>query len=166
MLELGETVAQEAKLTGRAHYDDLWDRPGYLVRRLHQIHLGLFAEECGQNLTAVQYAVLTMLCDGEEYDQLTLSRAVGIDRTSGADVIKRLVRRGLVVRETSLRDRRAKIVRINDAGRAFVKEMRPAMERAQDRFVEPLSADERARFMQYMRRLIRANNDASRAPMA
>ena len=29
-------------------YADLWDRPGYIVRRLHQVHMGLFAEECAE----------------------------------------------------------------------------------------------------------------------
>ena len=47
----------EAKNTNR--YKDLWSRPGYLIRRLHKIHVGLFAEACGpENVTAVQFAIL------------------------------------------------------------------------------------------------------------
>jgi len=152
---------------GQAKYDDLWGRPGYLVRRLHQIHIGLFAESChGFDLTAVQYAILSVLYGGEEFDQFSLSKAVGIDRTSGADVIKRLVRRGLASREPSLEDRRARIVRITDAGRAFVRQVRPKMEEAQDRFVSPLDPEELNEFNRLLHKLIKANNDASRAPMA
>ena len=41
---------------------DLWQRPGYLIRRLHQIHVAMFIEECAAfNITPVQYAVMTAL---------------------------------------------------------------------------------------------------------
>lgn len=151
---------------GQAKYDDLWGRPGYLVRRLHQIHIGLFAESCeGFDLTAVQYAILSVLYAGDEFDQLSLSKAVGIDRTSGADVIKRLVRRKFATREPSENDRRARVVRITEEGRALVRRVRPMMEEAQDKFVAPLNEDEREEFMRLLDKLITANNDASRAPM-
>src|SRR5262249_5333494 len=40
----------------------LWGRPGYLLRRLHQIHYALFFEECaGFDITPVQYGLLTTL---------------------------------------------------------------------------------------------------------
>ncbi|SNT73418.1 MarR family winged helix-turn-helix transcriptional regulator [Paracoccus seriniphilus] len=160
-------VPQDAESPfGKSKYDDLWGRPGYLVRRLHQIHIGLFAEACdGMDLTAVQYAMLSVLYSGEEFDQLSLSKAVGIDRTSGADVIKRLVRRGLATREPSEADRRAQVVRITEEGRVFVRQVRPLMEEAQDKFVSPLTKEERKVFMRLLSKLIKANNDASRAPM-
>ena len=28
-------------------YTDLWSRPGFLIRRLHQLHIAIFLEECG-----------------------------------------------------------------------------------------------------------------------
>ena len=63
----------------------LWSRPGYLVRRLHQIHSALFAEECKKfNLTPVQYGLLTVLRDRPGSDQVTLCKEVGIDRTNAA----------------------------------------------------------------------------------
>ncbi|WP_171060769.1 MarR family winged helix-turn-helix transcriptional regulator [Poseidonocella sp. HB161398] len=164
----GDTTQPPAEESpfGQTKYDDLWGRPGYLVRRLHQIHMGLFAEACdGLDLTAVQYAVLSVLYSGEAFDQLSLSKAVGIDRTSGADVIKRLVRRGLATREPSIEDRRARVVRITEAGRTFVRDVRPQMEAAQDKLVSPLSEEEHDIFMQLLRKMIEANNGHSRAPM-
>lgn len=159
-------AAEPESVFGQAKYDDLWGRPGYLVRRLHQIHIGLFAEACaGLDLTAVQYAVLSVLYSGEQFDQLSLSKAVGIDRTSGADVIKRLVRRGLATREPSVEDRRARVVCITDAGRDLVRRVRPMMESAQDKMVSSLSEEEFSAFMLTLRKMIEANNTASRAPM-
>ncbi|MCV2866311.1 MarR family winged helix-turn-helix transcriptional regulator [Albidovulum sediminicola] len=147
-------------------YEELWTRPGYLIRRLHQIHVGLFAEECGSDdLTPVQSAILSVLQGGEEMDQLTLSTSVGIDRTSGADVIRRLERRGFLTRMASEFDRRAKIVKITDEGKKFIKRVRPNMVRAQDRLIAPLDDEEREEFFRLINKLVDANNEASRAPM-
>ena len=147
-------------------YRELWKRPGYLVRRLHQIHMGLFAEECsGEDLTPIQFGILTVLQNGEEMDQLTLSTSVGIDRTSGADVIRRLERRGYVTREPSDRDRRAKIIRITDLGKDCVSRVRPMMVRAQERLIGSLNDEEREEFLRMIEKLVNANNEASRAPL-
>ncbi|WP_418595064.1 MarR family winged helix-turn-helix transcriptional regulator [Ponticoccus sp. (in: a-proteobacteria)] len=162
---VNEQAAIESKNAEK--YADLWDRPGYLVRRLHQIHIGLFTQACeGLDLTAVQFAVLSVLCSDAEMDQLSISKIVGIDRTSGADVIKRLVNRGLASRERSKQDRRALIVHITEAGRRMVREVQPLMEDAQDRMVSPLTPEEYKVFMRALRKMIDANNDASRAPMS
>lgn len=160
---------EEWKRPGKARsrkYRELWSRPGYLVRRLHQIHVGLFAEECGgEDITPIQFAMLSALENGEEMDQLTLSTAVGVDRVSGADVIRRLERRGLLERNLSEQDKRAKIIRITDAGKTYVNLVRPMMARAQTKFVEPLTAEEREEFLRLIKKLVDANNKASRAPM-
>ena len=146
-------------------YIDLWSRPGFLVRRLHQIHAGLFAEECAAfDVTPVQFAILTVLADGKRLDQVSLSAAVGVDRASGTDVIKRLQRRGYVSRTPSGEDRRAKLVSITPAGRALFEEMHGAMERSQARLISPLSAEELAEFTRLMLKLVEANDGASRAP--
>ena len=164
-LETPKKAARPGKVKSRT-YDELWNRPGYLIRRLHQIHVGLFVEECGgDDVTPVQSAILTVLQSGEEMDQLTLSTSVGIDRTSGADVIRRLERRGLLARQSSKFDRRAKLVKITDAGKAFIKRVRPRMAKAQERLVAPLTDDEREEFYRLVNKLVDANNDASRAPM-
>lgn len=161
-------TAEEESPFGQEKYDDLWGRPGYLIRRLHQIHVGLFSEACGGlDLTAVQYAMLSVLFSGGgKFDQLSLSKAVGVDRTSGADVIKRLERRGLIAREPSTEDRRAFVVSITEQGKEVVRQVRPMMEAAQDRLVSPLTSRERETFTRLLRKMIEANNDASRAPMA
>ena len=52
----------------------LWSRPGFLVRRLHQIHAAMFAEECGAfNITPVQYGLMTILLEQPGLDQISLA---------------------------------------------------------------------------------------------
>ncbi|MEM6887044.1 MAG: MarR family transcriptional regulator [Pseudomonadota bacterium] len=147
-------------------FKELWNRPGYLVRRLHQIHLGLFAEECKEyDVTPVQFGMLSVLASGEEMDQLTLSTAVGVDRVSGADVIKRLERRGFLERKRSDVDRRARVISVTSKGRDFVTEVRPKMAKAQSKLVEPLTDEESAELERILKKLIAANNGKSRAPL-
>ena len=68
----------------------LWARPGYLLRRLHQIHYALFFEECARfDITPVQYGLLTTLSLNPDLDQNSLARELGIDRTNVADVLNR-----------------------------------------------------------------------------
>ena len=69
-------------------FQNLTDRPGHLIRRLHQIHVALFLEECGKHdLTPVQFGVLTVLVDGNVRDQVTIASMIGVDRNTAADVI-------------------------------------------------------------------------------
>ena len=56
------------------NYRDLSRRPGFLIRRLHQIHLALFAEECKAfGVTPVQYSILTALEHMGAAEQIVLS---------------------------------------------------------------------------------------------
>ena len=142
----------------------LWSRPGFLLRRLNQIHYSLFFEECRAfNITPVQYGLLTALSARGPLDQTSLAEELGIDRTNVADVVRRLEGRGLVSREPHPEDRRAKLVSLTAKGRQLTQKMFPAMQRAQDRLVDTLSEPERARFMTTLERLIEANNAYGRA---
>ena len=154
--------------TNRAivQYADLWARPGFLIRRLHQIHVGLFAEECREfDMTPIQFGVLTVLYTEDALDQNTVSAAIGIDRTTGADVIKRLQRRQLLTRIRSEQDGRVRLVQITESGRELVRNMQPAMIRAQERLMEPLTSAEHAQLNTLLQKLILANDSASRAPI-
>lgn len=142
----------------------LWSRPGYLVRRLNQIHYALFSEECRDfNVTPVQYGLLTALFIRGKLDQVSLAEELGIDRTNVAEVLKRLSARGLVRREENPADRRARLASLTRKGQALTARMFGAMQRAQDRFLAPLSQVERDAFMAMLVRLIEANNEYGRA---
>ena len=144
----------------------LWSRPGYLIRRLHQIHCALFLEECkGSSLTPVQYGLLTALSFRGELDQGSLAEELGLDRTTTAEVLSRLEKRGLVTRKPNPRDRRARLARITRRGRALTATMFPSMQRAQDRMCAPLSQKERDVFMATLARLIEANNEYGRGAL-
>jgi DNA-binding MarR family transcriptional regulator len=122
----------------------LWGRPGFLLRRLHQIHYALFFEECaGFDITPVQYGLLTTLSLNRDLDQNSLARELGIDRTNVADVLNRLARRGLLERRRSQHDGRMVLARLTRAGERLTRKMYRPMRRAQRRLLAPLLSQER-----------------------
>ncbi|MCB1499397.1 MAG: MarR family transcriptional regulator [Bauldia sp.] len=144
----------------------LWRRPGYLIRRLHQIHYALFFEECEAfGVTPVQYGLLTILSTNPDADQVTLANALGIDRTNVADVLRRLEQGGLIFRERSADDRRMVLARLSPAGEELVEAMHPSMARAQERLLSVLSTEERESFLSMLMRMLEANNQYGRAPL-
>src|SRR5204863_3439209 len=94
-----------------AHRRDPWPlskRPGFLLRRLHQIHVALFASSCARfDVTPVQYSLMSALALRVAADQTTLANDVALDRTTVTGALKRLQNRGLIKRVASRSDRRA-----------------------------------------------------------
>ena len=141
----------------------LFARPGFLVRRLHQIHVAMFMEEFkSENITPVQYGLLTAVAALPGLDQTALGQEVGLDRTTTADVVKRLEERGLLERRPNPSDRRTRHVQLTEQGQTLVAELHVNMSRAQERMLEPLRPAEKAILMDLMRRLVEANNQYSR----
>lgn len=144
----------------------LADRPGFLIRRLHQIHVALFAEECGvQNVTPVQYSILTVAAAQPGLDQAALGYEVGVDRATLADVLGRLEARGLLRRAQGRADRRLKHVTLTAQGRTLLAGMVAAVQRAHDRTVAALPPAERAAFLSALLVLVDAGNEFGRAKL-
>ena len=85
----------------------VYDLPGHLIRRLHQISVSAFAGEAnaaGLDLTPVQFAALSMLNDHPDIDQATLAGLIAYDRVTLGGVVNRLAARGLIERKISATD--------------------------------------------------------------
>ena len=144
----------------------LWSRPGFLVRRLNQIHYAMFFEECrSQNVTPVQYGILTALSLNPWLDQTQVGMELGLDRTTTADVLKRLEDRGFVERRVNPLDRRSRQAVITPDGMRVMGLLQDGMWRAQRRLLEPLSPRNQAIFMKLLAVLVEANNDYGRATL-
>lgn len=140
-------------------------RPGFLIRRLHQIHLSLFAEECAAfDVTPVQFSILTAVDARPGLDQAALAKEVGVDRATLANVVARLARRGLVRRSQGREDRRVKRVFPTAACQRLLQRMEKPARRAHERTVDALPPRDRERFVTALLRLVSATNGHGRAP--
>lgn len=142
--------------------------PGHLIRRLNQISTGLFQDrmaEAGLDLTPVQFAALATLRDRPDVDQATLAGLIAHDRATIGGVLDRLQAKGLVDRRMDPADRRARLVRLTEAGAELLARALPLVERLQDEILAGLSPAERAVFVELAARVAAAGNDLSRAPL-
>ena len=141
-------------------------RPGFLIRRLHQIHLSLFAGECAAfDVMPVQYSILTPVAAQPGLEQAALAQEVGIDRATLANVVARLTRHGLVRRLQGRQDRRLKHVLPTAACKRLLAQMEEPARRAHERTVDALKPRERALFLKALAHLVSAGNAHSRAPL-
>jgi DNA-binding MarR family transcriptional regulator len=140
-------------------------RPGFLIRRLHQLHGSLFLEETRKfGITPVQYSLMTALAERGELDQNSLALEIGLERTSVAEVVPRLQERGVLERRPSRSDGRVKLVRLTRKGRSLLQRMAPAVQRAHERTIDRLPAGERDAFLLALIALVEANNDVGNVP--
>jgi MarR family transcriptional regulator, lower aerobic nicotinate degradation pathway regulator len=146
--------------------DDLYAKPGHLIRRAQQIAVAMFMEECTRfEVTTVQYAALVAIRETPDVDATRLSALVAFDRSTLGDVLERLEAKGLIERAASSQDKRVKILRLSREGARTLREVEPAVMRAQERILAPLKPDDRRRFMALLAQLVEVNNEASRAPL-
>jgi DNA-binding MarR family transcriptional regulator len=155
----------KARIRAAQQRSALLGRPGFLVRRLHQLHCALFLEETrGFAITPVQYSLLTTLERGE-LDQNSIALEIGLERTSVAEVIPRLKLRGLLERRRDPHDGRVKLVRLTRKGRATLRKMAPFVERAHARTVDQLHPTDRERFLLDLITLVESNNEIAAVPL-
>ncbi len=122
---------------------------GHLLHRAAQRALDFYAEEGGPGgVTQRQHAVLTAVAAKEGAAQADLVAATGVDRSTLADMVARMLDKGLLIRERSTADARANAVRLTDAGRAALAEIGPRADAADARLLALLPKGKRDAFLE------------------
>ncbi len=144
---------------------DIDQQPGYAIRRLHQISVGIFLQEAGElGVTPVQYAALQVVGNQPGIDQRTLARTIALDTSTTGGVVDRLEARAWLERRLSPQDRGARQLHLTPAGEQALTDTIPAMLRTQEQLLAPLTPRQRTEFMRLLMILVTQNNDMSRAP--
>ena len=134
--------------------------PSHLLHRALQLALDIYGEETGpEAVTQRQYAVLSAVSAHEGLTQTDLVRATGIDRSTLADLVARMIGKQLLARERSAADARANTVRLTDAGRAALDAAAPRVAAADERILKLLPARKRDAFLSVLADLSRAAED-------
>jgi DNA-binding MarR family transcriptional regulator len=134
-------------------------RPGFLIRRLHQIHVALFQKNCAAfEITPLQYSLLSALAKRGTADQTTLAADVALDRTTTTGALKRLQLRQFVERSIDQGDRRAQVCRLTKAGTALLRQMERSARAAHRETVVDLSKADQRRFIALMQRIVAARS--------
>jgi DNA-binding MarR family transcriptional regulator len=133
----------------------------HLLHRACQVADGVFNAEAGATgLTTRQFAVLVAVAENQDISQTGLVAATGIDRSTVAEIVKRLLKRGLIRRRRTRLDARTYAVRLSDEGEALLDKVRPAANRADARLRAALNGFDGEQLGNALNHLIAAFPDA------
>ena len=146
--------------------DAVYKAPGYLFRRMQQIAVSIFVEECkAHDLTPVQLAALVAIHNHPGIDATRLSAVIAFDRSTPGSVIERLQAKRYVERKPSPGDKRIKLLHLTRSGATLLREIMPSVDRAQTRMLQPLKPADRKTLLALLTQLVDLNNEASRVPL-
>src|ERR1700709_1179965 len=110
--------------------DAVYTKPGYLFRRMQQIAVAIFVEECrAYDLTPVQYAALVAIRTHPGIDATRLSAVIAFDRSTLGSVIERLETKAYIGGTTARDDKRIKLVYLTKVGEALLRNIMPSVDR-------------------------------------
>jgi DNA-binding MarR family transcriptional regulator len=109
-----------------------------------------------QGLTPRQYAVLVSVSENEGVSQTTLVESTGIDRSTLADIVRRMIKKGLLERRRTREDARAYAVRLSQEGRQKLHLAMPLAGRADDKLLASMSLEDRQRFIEMLSTIVRS----------
>lgn len=133
---------------------DIGDQVGFLLRRAHQRHAGLFAEGMAAvELTPTQFNALVRAVELGAVAQNRLGRLAATDPATIQGVVRRLLARGLLVRRPDPADRRATLLSPTEAGRALAARAVAAARAVTDATLAPLDPADRQTFLTLLRRM-------------
>ncbi|MEU3759970.1 MarR family winged helix-turn-helix transcriptional regulator [Streptomyces albogriseolus] len=132
---------------------DLTTHPGHLARRLQQAHHLLWTTMVSEETTSPQFAVLNTLVAEPGLDQRTVGERVGLDRSTIAEVVGRLLRRGLLDKVRAPGDGRRSQLRVTDEGARLHRRLTVRTARMNQVLLAPLDPAERELFIDLIRRV-------------
>ncbi len=144
----------------------LYQRPGFLIRRAHQIAVSVFlAETAEMRVTTTQYGIMLLLSRRTGLDQASVARMLGLDRSTTALVVRKLDADGLVFRTPDSTDRRRQSLALTPAGTAMLERLHGPAQRALAQLLAPLEPAERGALLKLLTKLNDAHNTAARVPL-
>jgi len=144
----------------------IYARPGFKLRRAHQIALSVFADECRAfEVTSTQYGILVAIGERPGLDQVGVAQALGLDRSTTGMVVGLLEARGLLRRDRHATDGRRRVLTLTEEGTRLLQAVAPAAERARQRLLAPLSPEEAQALTGLLDRLMGHHDPLVRVPL-
>jgi DNA-binding MarR family transcriptional regulator len=127
---------------------------GFHLRMAQTASFQAFARQAQDiDLSPGRFAILTLIGNNPGIGQTALSRANARDKSTLTPALDDLVRRGLVSRNRTRRDRRAYRLTLTSAGEELLRELTECAKRHEDNLDRIIGAGERARFLRILRRI-------------
>ena len=123
----------------------------HLLHRAGQCATDTFmAEANSSGLTPRQFAVVTTIAEEEGLTQTELVERTGIDRSTLAEIVGRLLGRGLIHRKRAKEDARAYAIKLTAQGCKSLREAEPAATATDARLLAALPPSKRQDFIELL----------------
>jgi MarR family transcriptional regulator, temperature-dependent positive regulator of motility len=99
---------------------------------------------------------MVAVAENEGLSQTDLVERTGVDRSTLADIVKRLKGKGLLQRKRTKEDARAYAVKLTEEGRRVLRTAEPLAKRVDDRILDALPAKQRDQFMSALASIVSA----------
>ena len=135
-----------------------------LLHRANQIGTEGFAAAQGDShITARQVQVLAAIETNEGSSQTKIVEITGVDRSTLADIARRLLKNRLIERRRSKDDARAYVLKLSEAGRQALANGKPALAAVEKNLLAALPAKDRSVLVDLLSKMVEAHEERSRA---
>lgn len=157
---MAKSVHPEASVT-----TTLERSPIHLLHRAGQCAGDIFQSKLGtSDLTPRQFAVLLTVAQNEGLSQTQLVDKTGIDRSTLADIVRRMLKKNLLQRRRTREDARAYAVKLTDEGWRTLYSVEPAAAQVDEIVLNALATDDREQFLNNLNTIVAALTVATNAP--
>jgi DNA-binding MarR family transcriptional regulator len=154
---------RSAQRLEEARLVELYSRPGFMIRRAHQIAIDLFIEACAPvDITPSQYGVLYIVNVVGPISQIGISRLIGLDRSTTALVVRLLTERGLLTKRQSTEDARKAEILITDEGLRTFRQAARLANKELGTLLSPFTEEESEVFLTLLERFVTHHNGDTR----
>jgi len=134
------TVTKDVKQFSRS--------PSHLLKRAAQYANFIYMGEVGKSgLTHRQFTVLLAVDANDGKSQTDLVKLTGIDRSTLADLVARLMEQGYLVRRRTKEDGRTNAIRITAVGKKMLKTALPGADEVDRQLLSLVPGSERKNFL-------------------
>jgi DNA-binding MarR family transcriptional regulator len=137
---------------------------GYLIRRAQQLHVAIWARVVSAETTSVQYSILAVLDRRGAASQKELCDEIDLDRSTIADLVARMERRGLIERTPDPHDGRRKVVTLTPAGVDERHRLAPLVAEVQFHLTSALTQNDAAELDRILRLILGAEQPRAGTP--
>lgn len=149
---MGKAQSQDGGVTA-----SLERSPIHLLHRAGQCAGDIFQNKLGTtDLTPRQFAVLITVSKNEGLSQTQLVERTGIDRSTLADIVRRMLKKNLLQRRRTREDARAYAVKLTEEGWRILRSVEPTALEVDTVVLSALPPAERERFIEHLNTIVEA----------
>ncbi len=148
------------KLSDIEKNDPLNRSAAHLLHKAGQFATEVFADKVGNDgLTPRQFAVLSVVQRHQGLSQTDLVDVTGIDRSTLADIVRRMLKKGLLSRRRTQEDQRAYAIRLSPEGQAALDYHAPRATEADEHILAAIPVELREAFILALKAIVSSTDD-------